>query len=53
MLSDCVGSAKHHKFKVVQHNDTGDEEVDSFLLLFIDFTDRTTAAFEKIQRFGC
>jgi len=24
MLSDCVGSAKHHKFKFVQHNDTGD-----------------------------
>ena len=48
MLSDCVGSAKHHKFKFVQHNDTGDKEVDSFLPLFIDFTDRTTAAFEDI-----
>ena len=24
VLSDCVGSAKHHKFKFVQHNDTGD-----------------------------
>jgi len=32
----------------VQHNDTGDKEVDSFLPLFIDFTDRTTAAFEDI-----
>ena len=48
MLSDCVGSAKLHKFKFVQHNDTGDKEVDSFLPLFIDFTDRTTAAFEDI-----
>ena len=48
MLSDCVGSAKHHKFKFVQHNDTGDKEVDSLLPLFIDFTDRTTAAFEDI-----
>jgi len=42
MLSDCVGSAKHHKFKFVQHDDTGDKEVDS------DSTDRTTAAFEDI-----
>jgi len=48
MLSDCVGSAKHHKFKFVQYNDTGDKEVDSFLPLFVDFTDRTTAAFEDI-----
>ena len=32
----------------MQHNDTGDKEVDSFLPLFIDFTDRTTAAFEDI-----
>ena len=48
MLSDCVESAKHHKFKFVQHNATGDEEVDSFLPLFIDFIDRTTAAFEDI-----
>ena len=48
MLSDCVGSAKLHKFKFVQHNDTGDKEVDSFLPLFIDFTNRTTAAFEDI-----
>jgi len=38
MLSDCIGSAKHHTFKFVQHNDTGDKEVDSFLPLFIDFT---------------
>jgi len=44
MLSDCVGSAKHHKLKFEQHNDTGDKEVDSFLLLFIDFTNRTTTA---------
>ena len=48
MLSDCVGSAKHHKFKFGQYNDTADKEVDSFLLLFIYFTDRTTAAFEDI-----
>jgi len=48
MLSDCVGSAKHHKFKFVQHNDTRDKEVDSFLPLFTDFTDRTTSAFEDI-----
>ena len=61
MLFDCVGSAMHHKFKFVQseiwsqsidHNDTGDEEVDSFLPLFIDFTDRTTAAFEDIIALG-
>jgi len=32
----------------VQRNDKGDKEVDSFLPLFIDFTDRTTAAFEDI-----
>jgi len=48
MLSDCVGSAQHHKFKFVQHNDTGDQEVDSFLPLFIDFSDCTMAAFEDI-----
>ena len=48
MLSDCVGSVKHPKFKFVQHNDTGDKEVDSFLPLFIDFTDHITAAFEDI-----
>ena len=48
MLSDCVGFTKHHKFKFVQHNDTDDEKVDSFLPLFTDFTDRTTAAFEDI-----
>ena len=48
MLSDCVGSAKHHIFRFVQHNDTGDKEVDSFLPLIFDFTDRTTAAFENI-----
>jgi len=48
MLSDCVGSAKLHKFKFVQHNDTGDKEVNSFLTLFIDFTDYTMAAFEDI-----
>jgi len=47
MLSDCVGPAKQ-QFKFVQHNDTGDKEEDSFLPLFIDFTDRTTAAFEDI-----
>jgi len=47
-LLDCVGSAKHHKFKCVQHNDTGDKEVDSFLPLFIDFTELTTAVFEDI-----
>ena len=45
MLSDGVGSTKRHKFKFVQHNDTGYKEVDSFLPLFFDFTDRTTAAF--------
>jgi len=39
MLSDCLGSAKHHNFKFVQQNDTGDKEVDSFLPLLIDFTD--------------
>jgi len=48
VLSDCVGFTKHHKFTFVQHNDTSDKEVDSFLPLFIDFTDRTTAAFEDI-----
>ena len=48
MLSDCVGSAKNHKFKFVQHNGTGDKEMDSFLPLFIDFTNRTMAAFEDI-----
>jgi len=37
MLSDCLGSAKLHEFKFVQHNDTGDKEVDSFLPLFVDY----------------
>ena len=39
---------KAPQVQVCATHDTGDKEVDSFLPLFIDFTDRTTAAFEAI-----
>ena len=35
-------------FKFSQHNDNGDSVVESFLPLFIDFTDHTTVVFEDI-----
>jgi len=43
MLSEYAGSAKHHTF--MQHND---KEVAFFLPLFLDFTDRNTAAFADV-----
>lgn len=44
MLSGCDGTAKQLTFKSFQHHNTGDKVVDSFMPLFMDFTDCTMPA---------